>query len=611
MKKYFLILSLFCFSSYLHSQSLNSGEYNNKGYDLMNQKKFNHAIENFNHAIILDPENALYFQNRANAKLQIKDTIGAISDYESAIKIDSADYENYQVLANIYYIKKEYKNAIKLYSSAIKINPDISDLYFSQANAYVKIDNLEQALAEYNKTIYLESKHEQAIFNRAMVNFKLNRKEEACKDWILSYELGVDDSEFHLEKYCNYKPKKEPIEKIQSLSVSDIEPINEIKNPDNDSIFSYNNFSNNDSINNPYETRIEEKPEFPGGEFEFFMLMIKNIRYPQFAKDNEISGKVIIGCTIDTDGSITNLKVLKSVHPVLDNEALRVVSNSPKWIPGKVNGMPVKVAYKIPLSFTLNGPSDNEESAFIVKNKKILNKGLEYYENKDFVNAIKSFNEVLDLDEYNLNALYNRGLSNYAIANYLEGCDDWRKASIFGDLESKELLKKYCNEKTIIINYHISANELMKTKEFEKAIKYYDIILKTDSTDTIALFNRANANKVIGNLESTCNDWKHLVELGNTSASNNLNQFCSKERLSAYYYKKAEELFKNNDFKNAIEYYNKVILSFPASAPAYLGRAKSYFAIKDKSNACNDAKKAVELGKDEAQVIIDKTCSKK
>ncbi len=99
----------------------------------------------------------------------------------------------------------------------------------------------------------------------------------------------------------------------------------------------------------------EALPTFKGGEKGFGNYLSNNLRYPPDARERGIQGRVIIGFVVETDGSLTNIRILKSVHPNLDAEALRVIKQSPKWNPGLQHGVPVKVTYTMPLNFALGG----------------------------------------------------------------------------------------------------------------------------------------------------------------------------------------------------------------------------------------------------------------
>ena len=99
---------------------------------------------------------------------------------------------------------------------------------------------------------------------------------------------------------------------------------------------------------------VEEKPHFPGGgESAMFTWISTHVRYPASAVEDGAQGKVVVQFTIDTDGSIKNAEVVRSLHPDLDKEALRVVKTMPKWTPGKNNGTPVKVIYRLPITFKM------------------------------------------------------------------------------------------------------------------------------------------------------------------------------------------------------------------------------------------------------------------
>ena len=99
---------------------------------------------------------------------------------------------------------------------------------------------------------------------------------------------------------------------------------------------------------------VEQMPEFPGGAHALFEFLGKNIRYPEAAEKAGIQGRVIVTFVVMKDGSVDRAKVVKSVSPELDAEALRCVKSMPKWIPGKQNGEAVNVKYTIPLTFRLD-----------------------------------------------------------------------------------------------------------------------------------------------------------------------------------------------------------------------------------------------------------------
>ena len=99
---------------------------------------------------------------------------------------------------------------------------------------------------------------------------------------------------------------------------------------------------------------VEEKPSFKGGDAnEFSKWVNSRLVYPEIAKENGVQGRVTLQFTVNADGTVSNVKVLRGVDSSLDKEAVRVVSSSPKWKPGKQRDRAVKVTYTFPVIFQL------------------------------------------------------------------------------------------------------------------------------------------------------------------------------------------------------------------------------------------------------------------
>lgn len=107
---------------------------------------------------------------------------------------------------------------------------------------------------------------------------------------------------------------------------------------------------------------VETMPEFPGGTEELINWLQKNLKYPAKAAENDVQGRVIVQFVIDQDGSITDPKVIRSVDPYLDKEAIRVVKAMPKWKPGTQRGKPVRVKFTLPVQFRLDGGKVNKNN---------------------------------------------------------------------------------------------------------------------------------------------------------------------------------------------------------------------------------------------------------
>ncbi|MEO6149098.1 MAG: TonB family protein [Mucilaginibacter sp.] len=99
---------------------------------------------------------------------------------------------------------------------------------------------------------------------------------------------------------------------------------------------------------------IDEMPQFPGGMAAFSKYLGTNTRYPAIDRNNKVSGRVFLTFVVQEDGLLTNINALRSPSLSLQNEAIRVLARSPKWIPGKKDGKPVKVAMNVPVNFNIN-----------------------------------------------------------------------------------------------------------------------------------------------------------------------------------------------------------------------------------------------------------------
>ena len=99
---------------------------------------------------------------------------------------------------------------------------------------------------------------------------------------------------------------------------------------------------------------VEKMPEFPGGQQALFKYLSENVKYPVIAQENGIQGRSICQFTVEKDGSITDIQVIRSSgDETLDKEAKRVIKSMPRWTPGKQRGKAVRVSYTIPINFRL------------------------------------------------------------------------------------------------------------------------------------------------------------------------------------------------------------------------------------------------------------------
>ena len=105
---------------------------------------------------------------------------------------------------------------------------------------------------------------------------------------------------------------------------------------------------------------VDEMPSFPGGLEELYKWIDNNVQYPAVARENGI-GRVIVKFIVEKDGSLSDSTVIRSVHPIVDSEALRLVGQMPKWNPGKRAGIPVRVRCCLPIKFKLVESKPSEQ----------------------------------------------------------------------------------------------------------------------------------------------------------------------------------------------------------------------------------------------------------
>jgi len=100
---------------------------------------------------------------------------------------------------------------------------------------------------------------------------------------------------------------------------------------------------------------VEFDPEYPGGNAARMQFLQENIKYPQMARESGIQGTVYVTFVVETDGRVTDVRVLRGIGGGCDEEAIRVIQSMPKWVPGKQRGKPVRVQFNMPIKFTLQG----------------------------------------------------------------------------------------------------------------------------------------------------------------------------------------------------------------------------------------------------------------
>ncbi|MFC3561808.1 TonB family protein [Pedobacter jamesrossensis] len=232
--------------------------------------------------------------------------------------------------------------------------------------------------------MYPRDAQENAVQGNALVKFTL--KNGKVSDLSTDEDLGNGCDEEVMKSILAYKGFKNVENGKYALNVAfrleDAE--SEIKNENPPVPKGYKNLSqltvlgnapssayaSNDKSEKIYDfVSIEKVPDFPGGMKKFYEYLGKNIKYPITAQDNNVQGKVFLCFTVERDGELSDIQVIRGLGSGLDEEALRVIKESPKWNPGIQNGRPVRVKYNIQVNFTLdNAPKTNITSPVNLSN---------------------------------------------------------------------------------------------------------------------------------------------------------------------------------------------------------------------------------------------------
>lgn len=181
---------------------------------------------------------------------------------------------------------------------------------------------------------------------------------------------------------------------------------------------------------------IDKQPEFPGGIEKFYQYLGKNIKYPKMAIDNNVSGKVFLSFIVEKNGDLSDIQITRGLGSGTDEEALRVISQSPKWNPGIANNAPVRVKYNINVNFNLNKGDEPSGNSAPVKTQKLSLRSAGNNNNNKL--GIDTFNGLIVVDGIKLadrKLLNTVNQDNIESINVLKG---QAATSLYG-VEAKEV----------------------------------------------------------------------------------------------------------------------------------------------------------------------------
>lgn len=212
---------------------------------------------------------------------------------------------------------------------------------------------------------------------------------------------------------------------------------------------------------------LETMPSYPGGQVALFQFLSKTIKYPVSAEEKKIQGRVIVGFYVEADGTITDVEVKKSVDPSLDEEAVRVVKSMPKWIPGKKDGVPVKIEYTLPVTFRLAGGT---EEAMVTKDFR-LRAMVVFEQDKSTVNK-SEYPSIKRVANY----ILNHPKDTFIIKGYTRMGLSTKRSQKLSE-ERAKAVKKLLVQRCYISANRIIATGMGATNKFDSQGDLNDVVL--------------------------------------------------------------------------------------------------------------------------------------
>ncbi len=242
---------------------------------------------------------------------------------------------------NLYAMLALFAGIIAIVGSFLLVNVASEAIAAAQAEheTEVTLEQIEEEAEEQEEeeVVYDVEELEQLVAEETVMNsekFTAYEMEDDAPDQVTKTqdEIAQSDVAVGAVDYDKGSDEAEHVLKVTDKVVDEVPPVRE-------------------------ETKVwdvvEQMPSFKGGDQALMEYLHKSIRYPAIAEENGIQGRVVCTFVVERDGSITDIKVVRSVDPSLDKEAVRVLKVMPKWIPGKQNGSAVRVKFTLPVTFKL------------------------------------------------------------------------------------------------------------------------------------------------------------------------------------------------------------------------------------------------------------------
>ena len=262
-------------------------------------------------------------------------------------------------------------------------------------------------------------------------------------------------------------------------------------------------------------TAVELMPEFPGGETERLNFIRENTQYPLEARNSEIQGTVYVTFTVEKDGSINNIRILKGIGGGCNEEAIRIISQMPNWTPGYQRGKAVRVQFNTAIKFSIGTKVGNQYNP---NNNTSFYDGVANLDNGNYNKAIENFTKVLEEGS----ELANESIANIAICKI--NLKDYSGAADM--LDRIRGMNKQSFQIIVADIYLKLANKYFDKGQYAQSITYYSYAIAESPLNIDLFYNRGLAFHNTGEDEKACNDWHHIKSLNLPDADKFLKKYC-------------------------------------------------------------------------------------
>jgi len=297
---------------------------------------------------------------------------------------------------------------------------------FAEANHELSDKNYNKALEKFNVSLISVPYDPFCLMGRGTTYYEMGDVYNACIDWRYALYLNdkLPDTLIHFLPTCS---KIHDIVKFRSDGF--VVP------------------SENRKVNS-VDIECDQDPEFPEGIDSLYEFLATNFDYNRFGIASDYISRVLIRFKITKDGEIKNPELVRSlvtIHPLIEQEAIRLAMKIPKWKPAIKNGLPISVDYIFPI---LN--FQYKKKLYLRQSQAVYDKALDLFNKGEWVEAIYAFNNTIKLRFNTADSYYNRGVCHYKIHELENACEDWSDALYhWQEARSIKALDKFCDSSLI------------------------------------------------------------------------------------------------------------------------------------------------------------------